>query len=538
MDIDNKDFYPTPDDVICKMLENIDTSLYSSILEPSAGKGNIIKALINKGYKGNIDFIEPVEEFCSIVKNIKICDERVKSHYNQYNYETKSKYPKYAGSNFLSFDTFKRYSLIIMNPPFSDGDKHLLKAIELIQNGGRVICLLNSETLNNPYSNTRKDLLNQLQKYNAEITDLGQAFRYADRKTDVNVSMIDITIPYKEEKTYIFEGLKKEQEDYENIFTSNNTDIVISEPIQNLVEHYKSEILAGKRLFIEYGAIHKYLNTDEDENTGNRLYLSVSNFNEYIEMTRYKYWKKLLNQSSFTENMTGGMLKDFQTNLNNTRYIEFNYENIYQVAINSIKNAEKTIKQELVELFDKITYQSSYNKEDNTKIHLYNGWKTNKAYKVDKKFILRVFYRSNYFMDSLEHKGHEISRLIYDIEKAFAWLDYNIKKGVNFNYIYGTIEDSIKQGNLRNIETNYFYVTLYKKGTVHFTAKDEKILKRFNLLCAQEKNWLPPSYAKKTYQNLSAEEKEVIDSYEGEKSYTEVVNNPKEYLFQPQLALT
>ena len=84
-----------------------------------------------------------------------------------------------------------------MNPPFSDGDKHLLKAIDLIQNGGRVICLLNSETLNNPYSNTRKDLLNQLQKYNAEITDLGQAFRYADRKTDINISMIDITVPYK-----------------------------------------------------------------------------------------------------------------------------------------------------------------------------------------------------------------------------------------------------------------------------------------------------------------------------------------------------
>ena len=73
---------------------------------------------------------------------------------------------------------------------------------------------------------------------------------------------------------------------------------------------------------------------------------------------------------------------------------------------------------------------------------------------------------------------------------------------------------------------------------MHFTAKDEKILKRFNLLASQEKNWLPPSYAKKTYKNLSAEEKEVIDSYEGEKSYTEVVNNPKEYLFQPQLALT
>ncbi len=45
------------------MLEKVDLNNYSLILEPSAGKGNIIKALINKGYKGSIDFIEPVEEF-------------------------------------------------------------------------------------------------------------------------------------------------------------------------------------------------------------------------------------------------------------------------------------------------------------------------------------------------------------------------------------------------------------------------------------------------------------------------------------------
>lgn len=533
MDTDNKDFYPTPDEVICKMLENINISLYNSILEPSAGKGNIIKALIDKGYKGSIDFIEPVEEFCSIVKNIEI--KEVKNiKYGEWQKIT----PRYAGNDFLSFQTFKKYDLIIMNPPFSNGDKHLLKAIELMQSGGRIICLLNSETLNNPYSNIRKDLLNQLQKYNADITDLGQAFLSADRKTNVNISMINISIPVKEEKTYIFEGIEEEiEKEKEEFNNSKNNEIVISEPIQNLVEHYKMEIIAGKRLYEEFYSIHNYLNTDIDEITDKRLCLSIS-FGEYVEITRYKYWKKLLNQSSFTENMTGSMLKDFQRNLNDARHIEFNYNNIYQVAINSIKNAEKTIKQELVELFDKITYQSAYNKEDNTKIHMYNGWKTNKSYKVDKKFILRVFYKSNYFMDNLEYKGNEISHLIYNIEKAFAWLDYNIKKGVSLHSLRGIIEENIKTGNLKNIETHYFYVTLYKKGTVHFTIKDEKILKRFNLLASQEKNWLPPSYAKKTYQNLSAEEKEVIDSYEGEKSYTEVVNNPKEYLFQPQLALT
>ncbi len=533
MDLDNKNFYPTPDNVIFKMLEKVDLNNYSSILEPSAGKGNIIKALINKGYNGSIDFIEPVEEFCSIVKNIKIGEERVKSLYS-HSYESKPKYPHYAGSNFLSFETLKKYSLIIMNPPFDNGDKHLLKAVDVVQNGGRIICLLNSETLNNPYSNTRKVLVNKLKEYNAEITDLGQAFKYADRKTEVNVSMVDIIIPYREEKTYIFEGIKEEQKKQEYIFSKNN-ELVISEPIQNLVEHYKMEVIAGKRLFEEYSSIYKYLNNDEDDCSGKQLYLSLSNLNEYIEMTRYKYWKKLLHQRSFTENMTGGMLKDFEKNLNNTRYIEFNYENIYQVAVNSIKNAEKSIRHELVELFDKITYQSSY-ADYNNKIHLYNGWKTNKAYKVDNKFIIRVFYQDN-LLNNLSYKYHDIANQIYCLEKAFAWLDYDIKKGVSQNYLLRLIDECVKNGNLKNIETYYFYVTLYKKGTVHFTIKDEKILKRFNLLCAQEKNWLPPSYAKKAYNNLTEEEKVIIDSYEGEKSYTEVVNNIEKYLFQPQLAL-
>jgi len=36
----------------------------------------------------------------------------------------------------------KEYSLIILNPPFSNGCKHLLKALEMQQrNGGAVVCL-------------------------------------------------------------------------------------------------------------------------------------------------------------------------------------------------------------------------------------------------------------------------------------------------------------------------------------------------------------------------------------------------------------
>mgnify|MGYP003290709934 CR=1 FL=1 len=56
-----------------------------------------------------------------------------------------------------------------MNPPFSNGDKHLLKALQIQQNGGKVVCLLNAETIRNPYTETRKTLVDLLEKYEAEI---------------------------------------------------------------------------------------------------------------------------------------------------------------------------------------------------------------------------------------------------------------------------------------------------------------------------------------------------------------------------------
>ena len=45
---DNKDFYPTPEAIINKMLCDIDFKMIHSILEPSAGKGNIVEAIKKK----------------------------------------------------------------------------------------------------------------------------------------------------------------------------------------------------------------------------------------------------------------------------------------------------------------------------------------------------------------------------------------------------------------------------------------------------------------------------------------------------------
>ena len=63
---------------------------------------------------------------------------------------------KIVHNDFMTFASKKHYDLILMNPPFANGDEHLMKAIQMQQeNGGKILCILNAETLLNLYSNKR-----------------------------------------------------------------------------------------------------------------------------------------------------------------------------------------------------------------------------------------------------------------------------------------------------------------------------------------------------------------------------------------------
>ena len=75
----NPDFYPTPTRIIDKMLAGIDFKLIQTVLEPSAGKGNIVEAVnnkfkyshsysYNKEIKWDIDTIEKNENLQYILK--------------------------------------------------------------------------------------------------------------------------------------------------------------------------------------------------------------------------------------------------------------------------------------------------------------------------------------------------------------------------------------------------------------------------------------------------------------------------------------
>ena len=246
------EFYPTPQSLVEKMLQGIDWNYINTILEPSAGKGDILREIAKKEHslyyqQFDVDCIEIDPNLRQVLK-YNFSDERD----NLFDYndpESKCFFKKgihIVHDDFLTYNPYKRYDLIIMNPPFSNGDKHLLKALEMQEKGGNIICLLNAETLKNPYTATRKTLLKQLNKYNAQIEYIDNAFTSAERKTGVEVALIKVAIEQVQEESDIYNHFKK-AEQVEDVY-ENVTDLEVTDYIKAAVNLFNIEVKSGLEL--------------------------------------------------------------------------------------------------------------------------------------------------------------------------------------------------------------------------------------------------------------------------------------------------
>ena len=188
---DNSDFFPTPSALVGRMLARVCWKGVRTVLEPSAGKGDIVECV--KSYADSGTKIDGRYYSRSLHLDIDCIEIDANLRYI-----LMGKKFRVAHDDFLTYTTQKRYDLIIMNPPFSNGDEHLLKALEMQeQSGGQIVCLLNAETLRNAYTNRRKVLIQQLGKYGAQIEYIKNGFKHAERKTDTQIAMVYINIPSK-----------------------------------------------------------------------------------------------------------------------------------------------------------------------------------------------------------------------------------------------------------------------------------------------------------------------------------------------------
>ena len=90
----------------------------------------------------------------------------------------------------------------------------------------------------------------------------------------------------------------------------------------------------------------------------------------------------------------------------------------------------------------------------------------------------------------------------------------------------------------KNISCKYFDLTFYKKGTVHITFKDMDLLKKLNIFGGKGKNMLPPRYGKVSYEDMTAEEKAVVNEFDGgAEEYTKVYLQRDKFIIQNSMDL-
>ncbi len=518
------EFYPTPEKLAEKMVDHLKIDEIETILEPSAGTGNLIKAYKNKHRKRHsyfekdldIDAIEIEQNLRAILKDEKV---------------------RVVHDNFLTYDTLKSYDLVLMNPPFSNGDEHLLKALRMQESGGKIVCLLNAETIRNPYSNKRQLLKKLLEDYEAEIEFLTEEFTSAERRTNVEVALIRVDIPQKEGVSILLDDLNRAKEEKEPIDLFESSSVISGDPISGMVEMYQEEAKLGVGVIKEFYRLSAISPDIKVDKSGGLLKLEIEGsnrkgpINRYLSELRKKHWKVIFDHPMFRNNLTSNLQSELQNRILELKDYEFSKFNIQQIFMETMGQLVKGVESTILDKFD---YFSRHHMDDGSKnLHYFDGWKTNKSWKINKKIIIPMWgcidgWRSDRIswgtVDTLQ-----------DIEKVFDYLDQGITD--HPSNIRNLLNDCEGRGSFRNIDTKYFTLSFYKKGTAHVTFKDDDLLHKFNVFGSQRKGWLPPSYGKSSYQEMSQEEQSIIDEFEGEKSYNKTLANKDYFIVEPEKLL-
>lgn len=380
-----------------------------------------------------------------------------------------------------------------------------------------------------------------LDKYDAAIDFLSDAFKDAERKTNVEIAIVYLNIPHVVHESNIFSKLQKAEEQ-KQMESPDYAELVSSDPVEAIIAMYNTEIAAGMQLIQEFNALKPHLNRSFGENTSCMLTLSIEETgkhrssvtpNQFVRCVREKYWRALFQNKKFTGLLTSNLQNKYQNMVRDMVNYEFNSFNISRIRAEMNAEMVRGVEDTIMDLFDKLTVRHCYNDSVlNENVHYYNGWKTNKAYMVNKKCIVPTYGMYSQWSQKLDY--HKAFGFLSDIEKALNYLDGGLTREVNLDQ---TLRQAIESGNTRNIELKYFKVSFFKKGTTHIVFTNQELVNRLNVFVSQGKGWLPPSYGKKHYKDMEKEEQDVIDSFQGKEVYEKVMANPSAYLFQSDQAL-
>lgn len=463
-----KEFYPTPFSLANKLLEKYKyNDKVVSILDPSAGKGDLLKPFKHLDDKKLFGF-EINIQLCSILRNEGIT---------------------VLGNDFFNFEEGRSFDLVVMNPPFSNGIDHLMHAYGHVDTS-EIVCILPVTVLDG--SNKKKQLLSELIKNKGQVEELGSAFFDSERKTNVEVCVITLK-KEKYNRNFMFD-FEYKKDDKSTASTSKEIvkgGIVQRKRIEELVDRYNKSIESFESFFFAISKMRYELNGLVNEFLIDELVASSCNtvdyqtaYNDFVDNLKKGCWQQIFQETKFMDLISSRVEKDFKAFLEQSSDMSFSLENINMV-FKSLLHSKNDISNKAIEdAFDILT---KYHKDNRCHIE---GWKTNDRWKVKKKFILPSVVKFDNRFGFWETYSYHSYDNLRDIEIALCHITGKKPSEIN------SFRDSMQNADRRQVprlivDTEFFQVTCYKKGTAHFLFKDTGLWDEFNKIACAGKKWLP-----------------------------------------------
>ncbi len=466
------DFYPTPAKTIEIMMQGYDVSGLK-ILEPSAGSGNIVDWLKNAGatvYGCEIDaqLRRILSGKCDLLE--QDCMD-------------------------LTKEKMSHINMIVMNPPFSKQEKHILHLWEIAPDGCDIISLCNDSLMKNRYDNSRKQVGELVDSFGS-YTSLGKEFAQADRNTNVEIGLIRIKKPganYETEFDGFFMDEEREEETGEGIMSYNM--------IRDIVNRYVEAI----KIYDKQIALGVQMNKMISSFFGPSLGFQVTEGQEIITRNGFKQslqlagWKEIFDKLKMDKVATTSLREDINKFVRNQESVPFTMRNIYRMLDIVIGTTSSRIDKAIIAVFDKVTSMSEGGFHDwRSKKDIpetfpnRESWKTNSHYLLTKKFIIPHIcgygYSYDGTLDTNYGRGGNNFDMLVDLEKCLCYIsgkNWDEIKSFTYNEWARNTKDVHRIGyqskpNVWYTDHEFFKYKMFKKGTMHFEFLDEDVWAMFN----------------------------------------------------------
>lgn len=485
---DNPDFFPTPRRIARLMLERITNNEAKYFLEPSAGKGDIADVIRN-----------PTGE-----------DSRHKWSDSRYHVDVIENYPDLIqvlrgkeydviGSDWLSYQGVSYYDAILMNPPFSEGARHLLKAWDFLHNG-EIVCLLNEETIKNPHTEERRRLSALIKEFGS-VECLGDCFSSGEHKTDVRVAMVYLKKTAPDDTPELWAKNPTDEQSHTAEFDGDPTMLAIRDNLGNMEhwfnmanEHWMKGIshIRKAKFYLDQNKVNDYGSREEDFTK--ILAMALSNVQtcraEFLRRHRRLAWTSVFRQMEFNRWLDSQQQERFMRDVERDSTIPFTAENIRSTLENVFMSRKRLFEESVANVFDNLCSHAVENGEGPKMpgcVRRSEGWKTNDSYKVNQRLIFPYGVELS-FNGRLRQRGYGSGTsavACLDLDRILCVLDSTPFERCR---TVGSAIDEARPGEL--VESDYFEIRGYKKGTLHLKWKRLDLWESFNKTAAAGKKWL------------------------------------------------